>query len=200
LRPAEKPLKEDAMSPDNDAAPGNNLPIEIDYDNIDVGRIMEVIKSKVAPEADREGAKSLAESSGSASATPQAAEMDSAAAQAGWRAGMRRLLLRIMTPFAPLIKLVILPVYEEQRQTLLSLHNTNKRLDALLSKLEEEIEKNNRHREYTKLLHQLAHNIVVEMSKLKIEEETLKTKTRLMEKDFETLTKRERALEKEIIK
>lgn len=188
------------MSPNEAATPGKDLPVEIDYDNIDVGRIMEAIKSKVAQEASREGDKALAESPGSASAAPQAAETDSVFAQAGWRGGMRRFLLRIMTPFAPLIKLVILPVYEEQRQTLLSLHNTNKRLDALVSMLHEEIEKNNRHREYTKLLHQLAHNIVVEMSKLKIEEETLKTKTRLMEKDFETLTKRERALEKEIIK
>jgi hypothetical protein len=200
LRLAEEPSKEDAMSPNDDAAPGSDLPIEIDYDNIDVGRIMEAIKSKVAQEVGRESDKALAPSPGSASAAPQAAETDSPSAQTGWRAGMRRLLLRIMTPFAPLIKLVILPIYEEQRQTLLSLHNTNKRLDALVAMLHEEIEKNNRNREYTKLLHQLAHNIVVEMSKLKIEEETLKTKTRIMEKDFETLTKRERALEKEIIK
>ncbi|MDH7511919.1 MAG: hypothetical protein QHH14_03110 [Clostridiales bacterium] len=188
------------MSPNNDAAPGNNLPIEIDYDNIDVGRIMEAIKSKVAQEVGRETDETLTESPGTASGTPQAAETDSLSEQAGRRTGMKRLLLRIMSPFAPLIKLVILPVYEEQRQTLLSLHNTNKRLDALVSMLHEEIEKNNRNREYTKLLHHLVHNIVVEMSKLKIEEETLKTKTRLMEKDFEILTKRERALEKEIFK
>jgi hypothetical protein len=38
------------------------------------------------------------------------------------------------------------------------------------------------------------------MSKLKIEEETLKTKTRIMEKDFDSLGKRERALEKEVLK
>lgn len=188
------------MSPDNDAAPRENLPIEIDYDNIDVGRIMEAIKSKVAQEVGREEEKSLAEPAGSAPGAPQAAETDSFPEPSVRRTGMKRLLLKIMRPFAPLIKLVILPVYEEQRQTLLSLHNTNKRLDALVSMLHEEIEKNNRNREYTKLLHHLAHNIVVEMSKLKIEEETLKTKTRLMEKDFETLIKRERALEKEIFK
>ena len=188
------------MSPDSDAIPGEDLPIEIDYDNIDVGRIMEAIKSKVARDACLEGDKTLARSPGSVFATPQVTETDSVGPQTGWRASLKRLLLRIMTPFAPLIKLLILPVYEEQRQTLLSLHNTNKRLDALLSRLAEEIEKNNRNREYTKLLHHLAHNIVVEMSKLRIEAETLKTKTRLMEKDFETLTKRERALEKEIFK
>jgi hypothetical protein len=38
------------------------------------------------------------------------------------------------------------------------------------------------------------------MSKLKIEVETLKTKTRVMEKDFEFLGKREKALEKEAFK
>ena len=188
------------MSQDNDATPGKDLPIEIDYDNIHVGRIMEAIKSKVAREAGLEGDETLARSPSSASATPQVTETVSAGPQPGWRARLKRLLLRIMTPFAPLIKLLILPVYEEQRQTLLSLHSTNKRLDALLFRLAEEIEKNNRNREYTKLLHHLAHNIVVEMSKLRIEEETLKTKTRLMEKDFKTLTKRERALEKEIFK
>ncbi len=200
MRLAEESLKEDAMSPDNDAAPRNNFPFEIDYDNIDVARIMEAIKSKVAEEASRESGKTLTELPGAPSDALQGAEKDSLLEQAGRRAGMKRLLLRIMSPFAPLIKLVILPVYEEQRQTLLSLHRTNKRLDALVSMLHEEIEKNNRHQEYTKLLHHLVHNIVVEMSKLKIEEETLKTKTRLLEKDFGTLTERERALEKEIFK
>ncbi len=192
------------MSPDNDAAPENDLPIEIDYENLDVARIMEAIKNKLAEEARRESAETRAKSPGSASEAPQASETDSLLPLTARRASLKRLLLKIMRPFAPLIKLLILPVYEEQRQTLLSLHNTNKRLDVVVSMLHEEIEKNNRHRqlarEYTKLLHHLTHNIVVEMSKLKIEEETLKTKTRIMEKDFETLTKRERALEKEIFK
>ena len=58
----------------------------------------------------------------------------------------------------------------------------------------------NRTMEYTKLLHSLSHNIVVELSKLKIEEETLKGKTRIMEKDFEFLGRREKALEKIIEK
>ena len=54
--------------------------------------------------------------------------------------------------------------------------------------------------EYTKLLHTLSHNIVVELSKLKIEEDRLKIETRIIEKDFEFLSKREKALEKEVFK
>jgi predicted nucleic acid-binding Zn-ribbon protein len=42
--------------------------------------------------------------------------------------------------------------------------------------------------------------MVVELSKLKIEEEMLKSKARILEKDFEFLGKREKALEKEIDK
>jgi hypothetical protein len=54
--------------------------------------------------------------------------------------------------------------------------------------------------EYTKLLHSLSHNVVVEMSKLKIEEEGLKLKTRIMEKDFENLRSKEQALEHKVFK
>jgi hypothetical protein len=49
-------------------------------------------------------------------------------------------------------------------------------------------------------VHHLSHNLVVELSKLKIEQEMLKTKVRIMEKDFEFLGKREKALETEIVK
>ncbi|MFC2168813.1 hypothetical protein ACFLRW_07495, partial [Acidobacteriota bacterium] len=53
-------------------------------------------------------------------------------------------------------------------------------------------------KEYIKLLHNLSHNIVVEMTKLKIEEENLKIRTRILEKDFEHLKSREKALENRI--
>jgi hypothetical protein len=42
--------------------------------------------------------------------------------------------------------------------------------------------------------------MVVEMTKLKIEEENIKLKARIMEKDFEFLGRKEQALEKEIYK
>jgi hypothetical protein len=70
---------------------------------------------------------------------------------------------------------------------------TNERVDGAYGEIQ-------RSMEFVKLLHNLSHNIVVELSKLKIEEEGLKLKTRVMEKDFEFLGRRERALEKEILK
>jgi len=53
--------------------------------------------------------------------------------------------------------------------------------------------------ENTKLLHALVHNLVVELTKLRIEHEALKSKMRIMEKDFEALGKREKVLEKRMI-
>jgi hypothetical protein len=40
----------------------------------------------------------------------------------------------------------------------------------------------------------------VELTKLKVEEESLKLKSRILEKDFEFLGKRERALEDQVFK
>jgi hypothetical protein len=161
--------------------------IEIDYEHIDVGLIMEQIKKKVAVEA---------------ADAPRLPEGDPAPVpdlEAG-QGRARRVLLRLMSPFKPLMKLLILPVAEEHRRTVLILDHANRRLDRLEHDRHLLIERLNRLQEYTKLLHHLCHNLVVEMSKLKIEEETLKTKARIMEKDFDHLGKREKALEKEVFK
>lgn len=48
---------------------------------------------------------------------------------------------------------------------------------------------------YIRLLHNLDHNLVVELTKLKIETDTLKSKFRILEKDQEFLQNREKALE-----
>ncbi len=171
------------MSEKKEATPKPELDIEIDYDHLDVGRIMEAIKSR-ASQANQPDKKTETEPPSRVELSPQ-------------RSRIKSFLLKLMTPFAPLIKLFILPVYEEQRQILLSLHRTNQRLDALVARVDEEEQ---RQREYIELLHHLAHNIVVEMSKLKIEVDLLKTKARIVEKDLENLTRRERSLEKEIHK
>jgi hypothetical protein len=110
------------------------------------------------------------------------------------------MLLRLMSPFKPLMKLLILPIAEENRRSVLILDHANRRLDRLEHDRHLLTERLNRMQEYTKLLHHLCHNLVVEMSKLKIEEETLKTKTRILEKDFDNLGKREKALEQEVLK
>jgi hypothetical protein len=54
--------------------------------------------------------------------------------------------------------------------------------------------------EYIKLLHNLSHNIVVELTKLSIEHDGLKTKVRILEKDLEFLGQREKTLEKHVVK
>jgi hypothetical protein len=53
---------------------------------------------------------------------------------------------------------------------------------------------------YIQLLHGLGHNLVVELTKLKIESEALKTKFRILEKDQELLQQRERAVERQVVK
>ncbi len=99
-----------------------------------------------------------------------------------------------MKPFSPIIKLLVLPVHQELRETICILDRTNKRLDVMSDFINE----TGRAKEYAKLLHNLSHNIVVEMTKLKIEEENLKIRIRILEKDFEHLKSREKALESRI--
>ena len=142
-----------------------------------------------------------------------------------------------MRPLAPLIKLLILPVHHELRESVHRLDFTNQRLDFLNQKFEQTLDAvtqelysssdkldqkidgfndaaNQRMdkafdemgrtlanaKEYIKLLHSLSHNMVVELSKLKIEEEDIKVKARILEKDFEFLRNREKALEQQIVK
>ena len=163
--------------------------IKIDYDNFDVARIMVQLKDDLAAEPDE--TSHLVE--GDMSPSSQAPSM------AG-QGRAKRALLRLMSPLKPLIKLFILPVAEEHRQTVLHLDQANRRIDRLEKHIGGLSERIDRLQEHTKLLHHLCHNLVIEMSKLKIEEETLKTKTRIMEKDFALLGKREKALEKEVLK
>jgi len=133
-----------------------------------------------------------------------------------------------MRPFFPVIRLLALPIHEELRATIKSLHETNVRLDELarllnlqaedadrkfdldaqrmdrgelrLDLLEERLKDLDKSMEYIRLLHNLDHNLVVELTKLKIEADTLKSKIRILEKDQESAQKRERALEEQVLK
>ena len=189
-------------------------PIEIDYDHVDVASIMDQIKGKIAS---RERPLSGdASPLGPAGPLPPAEPVRESS---GIKAGLKKILLKLMRPFAPLIKLLVFPIHQELRRTIVTLDQTNRRLDSLFAIVQKELpelgEALNRRldselpplredivrlKEYTKLLHNLSHGLVVEMTKLKIEEETLKNKVRIMEKDFEFLGKRERALEEEALK
>ncbi len=193
----------------------------------------------------------------------------------GGKSRIKRLLLKLMRPFAPLIKLLVLPVNEELVRAVRVLDYTNRKVDYLAEKFAHDLRRSdlalNRrmtgldqsvHRrmvaqdksvdrrlaaldvrvdrrmaalddtihgrmttlnenierrmidydarldrlgevldvsiENAKLLHNLSHNLVVELTKLKIEHETLRNKARILEKDFEVLTRRERSLEERL--
>lgn len=197
--------------------------IKIDYDNVDVADIMQQLQAQKATPSEPALDSETKPDSGSGAETSSMPQPEYAPIPIS---RSRRVLLKIMRPFAPLIKLLILPVHQDLMQTIHTLDHTNQRLDHLNSQMEIALEKltqdvstsrdNLSERldsikerldrdlvktmEYTKLLHSLSHNLVVELSKLKIEEEGLKVKTRIMEKDFEHLSHREKALEKHIFK
>ncbi|MGD8538550.1 MAG: hypothetical protein PVI66_07520 [Candidatus Aminicenantes bacterium] len=197
--------------------------IRIDYDNIDVADIMDQIKKRVATRPKKEPELHPMESD----FVPYAAKAPEMPPEgSGARSKIKTLLLKIMKPFSPLIRFLVLPVSHELAETVKTLDLTNKKLDYLTEKLHHDLYQLNeslnsrievvhkaanerldvafddigRIKEYTKLLHSLSHNVVVEMTKLKIEEENLKIKARILEKDFEFLGQRERALEDQILK
>lgn len=180
-----------------------NEDIKIDYENIDVEDIMEQIKKKIAsqPRSSEPEPSSLPEYH-----SPQEPTQPQPEGPLGKKAKIKSVMLKIFKPISPLIKFLVLPVHQELKDTIQNLHATNQRIDFLerrvegdFSKVHQElraiIEELNRVREYTQLLHNLSHNIVVELTKLKIEQENMKLKTRIMEKDFEFLGKREKTLE-----
>lgn len=168
--------------------------VDIDYQHLDVSGIMDQVK-KVAAERplppSREEAlpKDAALSSGSG-AGPEGG------VPPGFKDKLKGKALKMMAPFFPLIRLFALPLHEELKLTNKNLHETNRRIDFLYERLEDLDES----MEYIKLLHNLSHNLVVEMTKLRIEEDGLKTKARILEKDLEFLTKREKTLEKQALK
>lgn len=193
--------------------------INIDYENIDVADIMDQIKKKIASRPEREPEPPIgAFDDGPYAEAPP--EMPPEAS--GTRSKVKFLLLKIMKPFSPLIRLLILPVSHELAETVKILDHTRRELVYLYGKLDyelsqlygklERVDKTvneridlafddiGRIKEYTKLLHSLSHNVVVEMTKLKIEEENLKIRARILEKDFEFLGQREKALEDQALK
>jgi len=158
--------------------------ISIDYENIDVADIMSQIKRKISSQQKSFLQGEHLDGKESSLYPP---EFETAV---GTRSKIKNLLLRIMRPLYPLIKLLILPVYKELAE---NLARTTERIDRTTERIQ-------RTKEYTKLLHSLTHNIIVELTKLKIEEENLKVKTRIIEKDLELLQKREKALEEKVFK
>jgi len=222
-------------------AAGKAAPIEIDYDRVNVAEIMagiQKIAAEMPAETKKPGAAAgvplssqgpVPASSGAAhSASPALPETDWSLEPQGPKQKVKRIVRRLMRPFFPMIRLLALPIHEELRATIKSLHETNVRLDELarllnlqaedadrkfdldaqrmdrgelrLDLLEERLKDLDKSMEYIRLLHNLDHNLVVELTKLKIEVDTLKSKVRILEKDQESAQKRERALEEQVLK
>ena len=212
-------------------------PIEIDYDRVNVAEIMAKIQKTAAEtpaEVFKPGAPSAASPSSHAPASASSSS-PSAPPQTDWslepqgaKQKIKKIVRKLMRPFFPVIRLLALPIHEELRATIKSLHETNVRLDDLyrllhlqaeesdrkfeldaqrmdrgelrLDLLEERLKDLDKSMEYIRLLHNLDHNLVVELTKLKIELDTLKSKVRILEKDQEFARMRERALEERILK
>ena len=226
------------MSDDSERRSGNQPSISIDYDRPDVEDIMRQVRERAEartsepdPEHEAQSGKVPAGKSGAGSPVPSAPPEPMLEPLP--LTGIKKLLLKVMRPLAPIIKLLVLPVHRELLETVHHLDFTNRRLDHLNARLEgaldhlgrelygstenlnrkvdgfndavnRRLEKAffdlNRTMEYTKLLHSLSHNIVIEMSKLKIEEDGIKVKSRIMEKDLEFLRAKEKALEQRLFK
>jgi len=197
----------------NKGKKGKTDEIKIDYENINVADIMEQIRNKIASQPDEPEAPQPERTDYSLHPTSASAETER---PQGSKEKAKALLLKVMKPISPLIKFLVFPVHQELRNTIEILDRTNKNLETLWEKhnqvdpkidaanqrtnqrIDHAFKDLNKAKEHIKLLHSLSHNLVVEITKLKIEAENLKIKTRIMEKDFEYLGQKEKVLEKKV--
>jgi formate dehydrogenase maturation protein FdhE len=148
--------------------------IRINYKNVSSADIMRQIKEEIGKENSPESRTA------STAVKEKRNEMKSF---------VRTVLVQFMRPFRPLIKVLIHDSYQD----------LVKGIEERLQRLEQE-KSDEREKEYIKLLYGLSHNIVVELTKLKIEVDDLRVKVSILEKEFENFKKRERALEKHVFK
>ncbi len=97
----------------------------------------------------------------------------------------------------PLIRFMTRPIYNELRNLISELHNKNK---EDIHPLKRDFPLILKSKEYIKLLHNTINNMIVESTKMRIEDELLKTKVKVLEDKLEFLENRERALEKKVYK
>lgn len=162
-------------------------PIRIDHDNVDVADIMDQIKRRIAQKLPAPAGAAAAD--GPSGAVP--------VAPGGGRGLATRALRLLARPFMPIVRPLL------DRFIVRVNMDVNVRIDQMNDRFNTNIDEVSRRlnttQENTKLLHTLAHNLVLDLTKLRIEHEALKSKTRIMEKDFEALGKREKVLEKRMI-
>lgn len=158
--------------------------VPVDYENVDVAALSERIQAAAA--ARSAGASAAA---APASAPPQPPVSSPAARPpslppGGFKARLKGLAIRMLRPLFPLMRLLVLPLHEDVAALYRSVDAANAKTDKFVASIQ--------------LLHLLDHNLVVELTKLRLEHEALKSRLRLAEKDLEMLTKRERAVEERV--
>jgi hypothetical protein len=164
----------------------------VDYDNLDAAALNEQVRRM-----------SEAQAAPSAPSVPPAVEAAEAALtlappppppSPGFKGRLKGRMRRLLVPFYPFLRLLSLPAHEELVTVVQALDHTNRRVDDLTRRLVDL----DRSLEYVKLLHMLGHNLTVELTKLRIEHDALKSQVRLLEKDLDLLTRRERAVERRV--
>ncbi len=106
---------------------------------------------------------------------------------------IKSLMGKIRKGLDPLLRFFLRPHYNEIRNIVTELHNAN---GLGIHNLKQDNPILHQSKEYIKLLHNALNNIIVEFSKLKIEEELLKTQIKVMEDRLSFLEKRERSIER----
>ncbi len=186
--------------------------IDVDYENLDVSVLMDRIqKAAAAAPAPEQGA--AAAPPGGPPPAPLAAPPEPPPARpapeagpvpSGTKSRLQGKMVRLLTPFFPLMRLLGLPLHQELRETQQSLHATNVRIDGIVRELGGNLDQARRDltksQEYIKLLHNLSHNLILTATSQKIELDMLKSKVRVLEKELEFAQKRERALEEQVLK
>jgi hypothetical protein len=198
--------------------------VEIDYDRLDVTEIMAQVKriaASVPTDLPREETPETPPE-------PRPAPPGPSAPPPSRKDWLKLKIHRLMAPFFPLIRLGGLPLHEDIQAAVLKIDAANRRLDELAARLQETSVRFN-HRldeqavgfqvrldaltdrvdfrlvdldrsvDYIRLLHTLDHNLVVETTKLRIEFEALKSKVRILEKELDAQSHREKALEKRLL-
>jgi hypothetical protein len=119
----------------------------------------------------------------------------------GLRGLVKKILIKIRKILFPLVRFMVRPIYNELKQ--FSADRFNENAHNIFKNTEEIAYYRHlvlQSKEYIKLLHNALNNLITEASKLKIDQELLKTKIKVLEDKMEFLENRERAIEKKIFR
>lgn len=175
-----------------DKTPTTPPAVAIDYENLDVAELNEKIKAAAALLAPAAAVQAPEPAPAPvAPAAPAAAPVPPSPPSPGLKTKLKGKVNRLLKPFFPLMRAMALPLHEDVAAVVRSLDASNRRVDEYILTL-------NRGQEYIKLLHLLNHNLVVEVTKLRLEHDGLKSRVKLLEKDLDFLVKRERAVEERV--